>query len=1212
MAAVTPVINSGNHNNSTTSTTNGSTPEQSLPNQATNIDPNVNAKSMADVNSATKTAAAQAIPMAVGDGAAALPNVALAKQSSDIIPTENTNVDCNTKKNNHEEEMTLQEMAEIGKLLETNCVQSTLIKKLLVQNNKLREYNENLKKRQSNLPEMLNSICSNPGLSYGDRYAVISQIHNYAQSELAKLSVAMILENVNQDLWQNTVSISFDDAMSLTFIKAFSESLHGAAGGIEVLNDPKELRLLKAQLFEDDNLSDKAGKYLKCMRWIHIDAFGRCEVYPSQTAYELKKVTIKDNEAIQALQAAQTKYTTARLAYQDALTKFETDKKIAEAAFPDAKESAEKMALENELQSAADRLRKMETSMKEAKATEEAFCIKQNIIAIQVDVIHGKDQLVRAKYQLIQFQELLEKFEEERVSAKVASDNAQIEVALAKQKKGVECFVDQAKLSAEVMPQETAAHVAGEIIKAKGITAHNATEVIKAHDLVIIHLHEIINAIENSINALQELSDAGGKITNEVMRVQAMVDLRVGEDGLSHHIRACINKLRDDYCYFEKRKVSDEAIKHASIKISEAHNALEAVDIKKALAHVLSNNVKVLENLHKIKNEFELVKINAKNAEKMLANAKEASDKIAAESTHKNALKKVLDTELAFKIAVDQNLLGLKIEQVLSEDYTLSDERLKRIEGDLQQDLIANEKTASLEMAKAKKASELVKMSGATCEIILSMEVVEKGQAAIQAEIKRQCEAAMVSNRQALGKAAEDAMSLLNNSQQSLMKVQAFIKLTSWVKTARKNFPKLILEAAEVEMFASKALNESASVKSIVTKAIQDLNAAKELAKTAVDNSAIANANAAITDKTALLRIVELSAASKECIAHILLEDAKARRENVHATAAALIAIEKLINLIDKKGEKEVVADTIDAALRDAKQTQALATKIIPNTKSGISIMRRVVTRAIKQYGIADRANQAWVAVQKEYNKSVIDVNKARSTAHAAEMKREETRKKTYEVIKATTAAKDAADQVRIEGCDAGTAPATIAIKAALIKDTMSKVSICAANCAAAIIAIKAAYEEDKIAKELEAKARSVWDKIALAKKEKEKADIEVKWTINMARNNIEIVTKQLLLSTPDIELKALLMRRLAALGDPEVTEQQKTKSDIVSKVGSAGSANAAGSGGAAAVTVAAGFTPQFGGQPVNQNHQAQAAAGLTAASVTAPVAGTSLRYFGK
>jgi hypothetical protein len=73
------------------------------------------------------------------------------------------------------------------------------------------------------------------------------QMGCYAQSQLAQHSVAGVVAAVTQEQWINGVYVLFEAAVSRVFFETFATTLHGKAGGVNVLVNSAQ-RMLAVQL----------------------------------------------------------------------------------------------------------------------------------------------------------------------------------------------------------------------------------------------------------------------------------------------------------------------------------------------------------------------------------------------------------------------------------------------------------------------------------------------------------------------------------------------------------------------------------------------------------------------------------------------------------------------------------------------------------------------------------------------------------------------------------------------------------------------------------------------------------------------------------------------------------------------------------------------------------------------------------------------------
>lgn len=75
------------------------------------------------------------------------------------------------------------------------------------------------------------------------------QLGCYAQSQLAQHSVSCVIATVTPEQWTNGVYILFESAVSRVFFETFATTLHGKAGGVNVLVNAQQ-RMLAVQLLD--------------------------------------------------------------------------------------------------------------------------------------------------------------------------------------------------------------------------------------------------------------------------------------------------------------------------------------------------------------------------------------------------------------------------------------------------------------------------------------------------------------------------------------------------------------------------------------------------------------------------------------------------------------------------------------------------------------------------------------------------------------------------------------------------------------------------------------------------------------------------------------------------------------------------------------------------------------------------------------------------
>ena len=98
-------------------------------------------------------------------------------------------------------------------------------------------------------------------LTQEGRHIHALQIGCFAQSELAKCSVLNVIAAVTSDHWMNSVYVHFDAATSRVFFETFATTLHGKAGGVNVLVNSAQ-RMLTVQLRSPDNNFVKKPSHL--------------------------------------------------------------------------------------------------------------------------------------------------------------------------------------------------------------------------------------------------------------------------------------------------------------------------------------------------------------------------------------------------------------------------------------------------------------------------------------------------------------------------------------------------------------------------------------------------------------------------------------------------------------------------------------------------------------------------------------------------------------------------------------------------------------------------------------------------------------------------------------------------------------------------------------------------------------------------------------
>lgn len=98
------------------------------------------------------------------------------------------------------------------------------------------------------------------------RHIVALQLGCYAQSQLAQHSVTGVLTKVTPEQWVNGVYVLFEAATSRVFFETFATTLHGKAGGLNVLVNASQ-RMLAVQLIDkskprDEKKDEKKGHVL--------------------------------------------------------------------------------------------------------------------------------------------------------------------------------------------------------------------------------------------------------------------------------------------------------------------------------------------------------------------------------------------------------------------------------------------------------------------------------------------------------------------------------------------------------------------------------------------------------------------------------------------------------------------------------------------------------------------------------------------------------------------------------------------------------------------------------------------------------------------------------------------------------------------------------------------------------------------------------------
>lgn len=87
------------------------------------------------------------------------------------------------------------------------------------------------------------------------RHMAVLQMGCWVQSQLAQHSATRVTERVMRDQWLNGVYILFEAAVSRVFFETFATSLHGKAGGVNVLVNTSQ-RMLAVQLIVRPSGSD--------------------------------------------------------------------------------------------------------------------------------------------------------------------------------------------------------------------------------------------------------------------------------------------------------------------------------------------------------------------------------------------------------------------------------------------------------------------------------------------------------------------------------------------------------------------------------------------------------------------------------------------------------------------------------------------------------------------------------------------------------------------------------------------------------------------------------------------------------------------------------------------------------------------------------------------------------------------------------------------
>lgn len=80
-------------------------------------------------------------------------------------------------------------------------------------------------------------------------FSAALQIGCYAQSQLAQHSVSEVVCKITPEQWKVGVYVMFESAVSRVFLETFATTLHGKAGGVNVLVNAAQ-RMLAVQLVE--------------------------------------------------------------------------------------------------------------------------------------------------------------------------------------------------------------------------------------------------------------------------------------------------------------------------------------------------------------------------------------------------------------------------------------------------------------------------------------------------------------------------------------------------------------------------------------------------------------------------------------------------------------------------------------------------------------------------------------------------------------------------------------------------------------------------------------------------------------------------------------------------------------------------------------------------------------------------------------------------
>jgi hypothetical protein len=122
------------------------------------------------------------------------------------------------------------------------------------------------------------------------------QMGCYAQSQLAQHSVVGVIAAITSEHWVNGVYVLFEAGVSRVFYETFATSLHGKAGGVNVLVNSAQ-RMLAVQL--GDRNKDRQRKPMDTHLLVKVTTDGRFTIghTPNPTQTKSNAAMVKDNGA---------------------------------------------------------------------------------------------------------------------------------------------------------------------------------------------------------------------------------------------------------------------------------------------------------------------------------------------------------------------------------------------------------------------------------------------------------------------------------------------------------------------------------------------------------------------------------------------------------------------------------------------------------------------------------------------------------------------------------------------------------------------------------------------------------------------------------------------------------------------------------------------------------------------------------------------------